>query len=52
MKCPKCGKTLEAHINKYQDKDTDYIEVEVRCESDVFQHCYFVRMKEDDLMEC
>lgn len=51
MKCPKCGDKLKAHINKCQDKDEEYIEVEVRCESDEFQHCYFVRIKEDDLLE-
>ena len=49
MKCPKCGELLEAHINKYQDEDSDYIEVEIYCAD---EHTYFTRIKEDDLIEC
>lgn len=53
MKCPKCSDKLKAHINKYQDVSRDdYIEVEILCENDEYQHCYFVRIKEEDLVEC
>lgn len=51
MKCPKCGKPLEAHIDKHQSEDSDYIEVEIYCEDEEHQHCYFVRIREDDLIE-
>lgn len=49
LKCPRCGKVLEARSNLYQDKETDYVEVELQCETG---HRYFVRIKEDDLLEC
>ena len=49
MKCPNCGKELEAHINEYQDKDNNFVDVEFYCEDG--EHCYFVRIKEEDLIE-
>ncbi|GAH50102.1 unnamed protein product [marine sediment metagenome] len=49
MKCPKCGEELEAALNREQVKDTDYVEVELSCVND---HCYFFRIREDDLIEC
>ena len=48
MNCPKCGEKLEARFNRYQDKYADYVEVELACTND---HEYFVRIKEDDLLE-
>ena len=48
MKCPKCGKELEANFNEYQDKNADYVEVEFVCPN---EHTYFTRIKEDDLIE-
>jgi len=48
IKCPNCGGELEANFNEYQDKDSDYVEVEFIC---VSGHTYFVRIREDDLVE-
>lgn len=48
MKCSKCGEELEARFNPYPDKNADYVEVFLTCEND---HEYFVRIKEDDLIE-
>ena len=48
LKCPQCGADLEPNLNKYQDNDADYVEVELHCEN---EHPYFVRIKEDDLLE-
>jgi len=48
VNCPKCGEKLEARLNPYQDKEADYIEVEMQCEN---EHVYFVRVKEEDLIE-
>lgn len=52
MKCPKCEGVLEAHIVKHKE-DEDYIEVEIYCAVDNLEdeHCYFVRIREDDLIE-
>ena len=47
MKCPKCGKLLEARICNYPDKE-DFVEVEVACED---KHLYFSRVHEEDLIE-
>jgi len=49
IKCPKCGEELEANFNRYQNKEADYTEVEFTCKND---HMYFVRVKEDDIIEC
>jgi len=48
LRCPKCDEALEARLNPYQDKEADYVEVEMQCEN---EHCYFCRIKEDDLIE-
>lgn len=48
MKCPKCDKELEASFTP-QREDADYVEVELGC---VNNHWYFVRIKEEDLIEC
>jgi len=49
MKCPKCGEELEVYFNEYQDKDSDFVDVEFHCEWS--QHCYFVRIRKEDLIE-
>jgi len=49
LKCSKCGEELSASFTIGQDEDTDYVEVEFICIND---HEYFVRIKEDDLIEC
>lgn len=53
MRCPKCteelkDEELEANFNRYQDKRVNYVEVEFTCPQG---HSYFVRIKEDDLIE-
>lgn len=46
MKCPECGKELEAKLNPY-NKGEDFVDVDLTCENG---HEYFVRIKEDDLL--
>lgn len=47
MKCPKCGEELMVEISDYET-DTDKQDVGFTCENG---HRYFVRIKEDDLLE-
>jgi len=49
MKCPKCGKSVEVSITKNPPDKTDYVEVEIVCED---EHIHFVRVKEEDFIEC
>ena len=51
MKCPECGKILRPHINKHQDEDNDFVDVEFYCDDEECLHVYFARVKEDDLLE-
>ena len=48
IECPKCTKPLEARFNAFPVKDADYEEIFLECEN---QHQYFVRIKQDDLIE-
>ena len=47
MKCPKCGKLIEARICNYPD-EVEYIEVETACED---KHLHFARIEVEDLIE-
>lgn len=49
LECPKCGEELSASFTIGQDEDANYVEVELSCKN---EHQYFVRIKEDDLIEC
>ena len=49
MNCPKCGKELEVSVNIYA-KDYNYQDIDFRCSEDE-THSYFVRIKEEDLLE-
>lgn len=51
MKCPECGKILRPFLNKYQDEDRDFVDVEFYCDDENCGKVYFVRMKEEDLIE-
>ncbi len=51
MKCPKCGNILRPHLNEYQDDDNDFVDVEFYCDNEDCQQVYFVRVKEEDLIE-
>jgi len=48
IKCPKCGEELRASFNDFQDENADYVEVFLDCKN---EHQYFIRIKEDDLIE-
>ena len=48
IKCPKCERKLILRINEYPIEPNDYIEVFLDCEN---EHQYFVRIKQDDLVE-
>ena len=48
MKCPKCGECLELHLNESREKNAEYEELDFSCPNG---HEYFVRVKEDDLIE-
>ena len=48
MECPKCQYPLEATFNTCQDKDANYVEVELSCTNG---HKFFVRIKVEDLIE-
>lgn len=50
MKCPKCDSRLQAHIQNHKG-DVDYVEVEFWCEGNK-EHIYFVRIRQDNLIEC
>jgi len=48
INCPKCEGELKARFNPYPVKDADYEEIFLECDN---QHQYFVRIKQDDLIE-
>ena len=48
MKCPECGELLEVHLNENRIEGAEYEELEFSCPNG---HAYFVRIKEEDLIE-
>ena len=49
IKCPKCEKELEPRFNKYPIEPNDYLELFLDCGNE--EHQYFVRIKQEDLIE-
>lgn len=48
MKCPRCREPFELHLNESREKDAEYEELEFSCPNN---HNYFVRVREEDLLE-
>jgi len=48
IKCPKCETDLKSYFNPYPGEDADYVELFLECEN---QHQYFIRIKQEDLIE-
>ena len=46
MDCPKCKEKLE--ITPYPYEDPRFQDIDLKCAN---EHCFFVRIKEEDLIE-